>query len=109
MEQLNPETPGLVIEQAVDVDGDPLVTLRGELDMTCADAFREVVEKVLVQRPTRLVFEVTDLRFIDSSGIAVLILASNNVDEVELHHSQPIVRRVVELTGLSGTLRMIPS
>jgi hypothetical protein len=28
---------------------------------------------------------------------------------VELHHTQPIVSRIVELTGLSDTLRIIPS
>jgi anti-anti-sigma factor len=47
--------------------------------------------------------------FIDSSGIAVLVRAANHVDTVELHNTQPIVSRIVELTGLSDTLRIVPS
>ncbi|MGO9341573.1 MAG: STAS domain-containing protein, partial [Acidimicrobiales bacterium] len=70
---------------------------------------RDALSSILASRPERLVFELGDLVFIDSSGIAALVLASNNVETVELHHTQPIVSRIVELTGLSDTLRIIPS
>lgn len=109
MEHIDPETPRLQIERATDENGNPLITLRGELDIASADTFRETVTDVLAERPERLVFELGELSFMDSSGIAVLVQASNGVAEVELHHAQPIVRRVVELTGLSGALRLIPS
>jgi anti-sigma B factor antagonist len=109
MEQLDQNKPPLAIELSTDEHGDPLIRLRGELDIASADTLRETVSSVLATAPNRLVFELDELLFIDSSGIAVLVLASNNVDKVELHHAQPIVTRVVELTGLSGTLRIVES
>jgi len=101
--------PRLAIEQSADEDGNPVIVLRGELDISSADTVRETLSSVLASRPERLVFELGELAFIDSSGIAVLVLASNNVDAVELHHTQPIVSRIVELTGLTDTLRIVAS
>jgi anti-anti-sigma factor len=98
----------LSIERTADEDGDPVIVLRGELDISSADAVRQTLSGVLDSRPERLVFELGELVFIDSSGIAVLVLASNSVETVELHHTQQIVSRIVELTGLSGTLRIVP-
>ncbi len=109
MEQLDNDAPRLAIEQSTAADGDPVIRLRGELDISSADLLRETVSGVLAERPKRLVIELGDLTFIDSSGIAVLVLASNKIAEVELHHAQPIVRRVIELTGLSDTLRIVAS
>ncbi len=104
---LDQSEPRLAIEQTTDEDGDPVIVLRGELDISSADTVRETLSGVLESRPKRLVFELGELVFIDSSGIAVLVLASNSVETVELHHTQPIVSRIVELTGLSGTLRVV--
>ncbi len=107
--ELDQSKPRLAIEQTENGDGNPVIVLRGELDISSADAVRDALSSILASRPERLVFELGDLVFIDSSGIAALVLASNNVETVELHHTQPIVSRIVELTGLSDTLRIIPS
>jgi anti-sigma B factor antagonist len=107
--ELDQSEPRLAIEQTADEDGSPVIVLRGELDISSADTVREALTGVLDSRPERLVFELGELVFIDSSGIAVLVLAANHVDTVELHNTQPIVSRIVELTGLSDTLRIVPS
>lgn len=109
MEQLEREKPGLVIEQAADEAGDPRLKLAGELDMASAETLRQAVDSVLAGNPKRIVFELGELVFMDSSGIAVLVHASNNVDKVELRNTQPIVRRVVEVAGLAGILWLDPS
>ena len=109
MEQLEREKPGLGIEQATDEVGDPLLKLAGELDMASAETLRETVDRVLANSPRRIVFEISELEFMDSSGIAVLISASNNVEKVELRNAQPIVRRVVEVAGLTAILWLEPS
>jgi anti-anti-sigma factor len=109
MEQLEREEPRLAIERATDAGGDPLVKLSGELDMASAETLRETVDSILGEHPQRIVFELSQLTFMDSSGIAILILASNNVERVELLNPQTIVRRVIEVAGLTGILWLDPS
>jgi anti-sigma B factor antagonist len=45
----------------------------GRLDMAHAGAFREEVQKLLQTGPTRLVLDLGQVSFIDSSGLAALI------------------------------------
>jgi len=40
----------------------------------------------------------------DSSGIALLIEVSNRVGSVQIRNATPIVRRVLEVTGLADAL-----
>ena len=56
----------------------------------------------------RLAFDVAELKFMDSSGIALLVSAARQVRQVELRHPTPIVRRLIELTGLTELLLMVP-
>jgi anti-anti-sigma factor len=51
-----------------------------------------------------LIFDLSRLRFMDSAGIAVLIGAAAKVKAVHLRDPSPIVRRVIEVTGLSDVL-----
>ena len=108
MDELDTHDATLEVAQTVDVSGDCVVTLKGELDLSNASSFRTTVDGVLASKPRRLVFDVEELGFLDSSGIAVLVHAANNVDEVVLHHPSTIIRRIVEATGLSGVLRLDP-
>jgi anti-sigma B factor antagonist len=111
MEQLDPKDPNdqrFASEQSVDSNGDPVLKLRGELDMMSAVPLRETVEKIAAQHCDRLVFDLSDLEFMDSSGIAVLVYAANNVGTVSLHNASPIIRRIVEATGLTDFLLLDP-
>jgi anti-sigma B factor antagonist len=104
MEEIETNETGLSIEHAVDGAGDPMLVLNGELDISTADAFREAVARVVEGKPARLVFELSQLTFMDSSGIAVMVYAANNVGVIELRHASTIIRRVVEATGLAEIL-----
>jgi anti-anti-sigma regulatory factor len=44
----------------------------------------------------------------DSAGIAVLIVAAADVEVIELRNLSPIVRRVVEATGLTTIFQVQP-
>jgi anti-anti-sigma factor len=98
----------IAIDAAVDASGVTIVTLSGELDSSNVDALETVVNPILAQSPERLAFQATDLRFIDSAGIAVLIRAAATVPTVELRDPSAIVRRVIEITALSDILRVQP-
>jgi anti-anti-sigma factor len=108
MEELETDKTDLVIRQVTDPAGDSVVELSGEIDISNADAFREALEFIVEAKPKRLVFDLSQLTFMDSSGIAVMVFAANNVAAVELRDTPPIIRRVIESTGLTEILRMNP-
>jgi STAS domain. len=64
------------------------------------------LEGVFAERPSRLVFDLSALNFIDSSGIAVLLRAVEKTDQLELRNPSTIVRRVIVATGLADVLRV---
>jgi anti-sigma B factor antagonist len=100
----NEHAAQIAIDTAVDETGAPVVTLSGELDSSNAASLDATVAALTASRPERLIFDMSDLRFMDSAGIAVLIGAASKVDSVRLRNPSRIVRRVVEVTGLTGVL-----
>jgi anti-sigma B factor antagonist len=87
-------------------DGTPVISLSGELDLTNAERVRSVIGDTLSRETERLVFEMSGVEFMDSSGIALLASTVRKVKEVELRNPTFIVRRLVELTGLAEILRI---
>jgi|HubBroStandDraft_1064217.scaffolds.fasta_scaffold1065071_1 anti-sigma B factor antagonist len=106
MDELETSEAHLVIDVSSDSSPAQKITLSGELDISNADAFRSKVEEVVAANPPRLIFDLTELTFMDSSGIAVMVYAANNIDSIELQNPSEIIRRVVEATGLTEILRI---
>jgi anti-sigma B factor antagonist len=104
--EVGPE--GLQIQSGRGPDGEPLITVTGELDLMGADALRQAIAAALQSGRDRLALDLSGLRFIDSAGLAVLIEAASRVETVELRSPSDAVRRAVELTGLTDVLRMVP-
>lgn len=91
--------------KAISQTADEIVLeLGGELDLSTVSDLADTLDQLLVQPPATLVFELRQLRFIDSSGLALLITTTRRVQRVELRYPTNHVRRVIELAGLSGTL-----
>lgn len=84
------------------------VTVSGELDITNIDALASAVAPALEREPARLVIEVGDLRFADSSAIALWVQWATAVPDMELRDVPPLLRRVVDSMGLSDTLNVSP-
>ena len=89
--EVRPEAMGVVI------------TVSGHVDASNADSLRTAVASAAEEHPRRIVFDVSRLWFIDSSGLAVLLNVAATVDVV-LRNPSPAVRRVVELSGLTTVL-----
>jgi anti-sigma B factor antagonist len=89
------------IETLEDDAGTPIIRIAGEVDMSNAALVGEAVDVVVVRRPERIVFDLGDLEFMDSSGLAMLLNVAAQIDTVELRSPLPLLRRVIELTGLS--------
>ena len=98
----------VVVEQLAGPDDALVLKVTGEVDLSSVDSLRAKVEQGLQQQPSKVVFELSDLRFMDSSGIALMLTVAVQVAAFELHNPTPMVRRVVELSGLTTTLRITP-
>ncbi len=107
---------GLSVDSAPDMsfdvveDNDRTVTVNvsGELDITNIDALASGVAPALGREPTRLVVAVRNLRFADSSAIALWVQWATSVPEIELRDASAFLRRVVESMGLTETLSVAP-
>lgn len=86
-----------------DEGGVDLVICSGELDLVSAERLHAALEGA---RGSRLVIDLTDVSFIDSTGLSILIMASRKYPDGELRICGPSreVRRVFEVTGFAELL-----
>jgi anti-anti-sigma factor len=102
-----PETP-LTVETIMEAPDMPVVVLGGELDSSNAGILEERIAPLTTPPPACIAFDLADLRFMDSAGIAVLIATAAHVPVVEVRNPSAILRRVLEASGLSSVLRIAP-
>ncbi|HXS33972.1 MAG TPA: STAS domain-containing protein [Solirubrobacterales bacterium] len=85
-----------------------VISLCGELDLANAGTAETALEASLAETASRVVIDMRELEFIDSTGIALLVAALGNNDGDErvcfIPSAAPAVTRVLELTGLSERL-----
>jgi anti-anti-sigma factor len=84
------------------------VTLRGELDVANVDSADAAVAPIIAGGIKRLVLDVSELRFADSSAIALWVRWSTAVDDLELRDPSALLRKVISSMGLSERLRLVP-
>ena len=87
-----------------DADGVPTIKLSGEIDMANVDSLRRLIEPVVARAPECVIFDLAALKFMDSSGIALLLQVSAKAGAVRLRDPSPLVRRMIDATGLSDVL-----
>jgi anti-sigma B factor antagonist len=88
--------------------GTPVVSLSGELDLTNIEPVRSSIGAVLTAGTERLVVELSGLAFMDSSGLALLASFARKIPEIEVRDPTPIVRRLIDLSGLAAILNVSP-
>jgi anti-sigma B factor antagonist len=86
--------------------GVAVVSVSGELDVSNAETLESAIDEVCEAGPQELVFDLRELSFMDSAGIAVLLGGAQRVPRVRLRDPTPAVRRVIEVTGLTTVLRL---
>lgn len=79
-----------------------VVVLTGEVDATNSDELYGVLESVVLQHPRLLVVDLTELGFMDSTGLRMLLRSSRELDQqggvLALAAPQAPVARVLQLT-----------
>ena len=81
------------------------VRLLGELDMSTATQLRDELTRVTSDGARHVVVDLSDLAFIDSTGLSVLIGGLKRLrqdgGDMALRSPTPGTRRVLEITGLT--------
>jgi anti-sigma B factor antagonist len=85
-----------------------VVTVGGELDLDAAPELRATIDQALADGFSKLVVDLGDVTFIDSTGIGVLVGALKRLGRaggrLELVCSEPNLLRIFEITGLDQQL-----
>jgi anti-sigma B factor antagonist len=103
---MSEEADTIEINVTTGADGVPVIALRGELDFATAPVADASLAPVLAEQPKRVVFDLTGVTFLDSSGIAVLVRSAQLAGTVAVRNPSTVVRRVIECTGLEETLHI---
>lgn len=98
------------------VGGIRLLEVNGELDLSTATQLEGPLEEAVDSPSAAVLIDLTDCTFIDSTGIALIVRAWQRVDAaagnggeggVVLCCQNEQVRRVLEVTGLEHSLRVL--
>ena len=105
--------PDLIISTTLHESGQVL-TLDGEIDMATEGRFQEAVTAALTTQPFgRVVLDCANLRFIDSSGLRVLIRAHKAAKEQQallvIAAPLPRVMQTLRVTSLDTRIPVFPS
>lgn len=108
-EPLMASFPHLTISVTDDRHGDPVLVLAGDLDVASRDDLLTVLGSLLDGRgPLTVTLDLARVGFVDCSGLTVLIWAYQQLSarngRLICTGAQPVVRRIVRLTGLDGYL-----
>lgn len=88
--------------QATKVGDVHVAVLRGELDLDTAEGLSDWLVEMA---SSPVVVDMSELSFMDSSGITALVIAKNrlaaNGDDLILARPHPFVKRVLETVGMA--------
>jgi anti-anti-sigma factor len=87
------------------------IVLRGELDISTAGGLEEHLRRVEAERPELLVIDLSQLAFMDSTGLRLLISADQRAREdgrrLVLVRGNEMIQRVLRLTRLDERLEIV--
>ena len=98
----------------IEIDGDAShrrVRLEGECDIGSAPALRETLRPLVPPEVSELVIDVSNLDFIDSTGLGVIVGALRRMREgggdLSLAGAHGVVLRVLEVTKLDQAIPLV--
>jgi anti-sigma B factor antagonist len=90
-----------------------VLSLEGDLDLHVSLAVTESLNAVIKQKPERIVIDLSRATYIDSAGMAALILAMQEVEgyggKFFLSGLQETLRSIFEISRLDRTFRIFPN
>jgi anti-anti-sigma factor len=88
-----------------------IVALEGEIDLALVPEAERKIAEAEAGEPSRLVIDLSEVTFMDSSGLRVLLTAHRRAEEAgrsfALVKGSDTVNRLLEVTGLSERLEVL--
>lgn len=100
------------ITKRQETDGIKVITLKGKLDVTTSPSLEEVFNMEIQSDRDRIIIDMTNLSFITSGGIRVLLIGAKKVHpqgRFVLCNLQDTVQDIMNLSGLAAILEVVPS
>jgi anti-sigma B factor antagonist len=88
--------------------GTPTIRIAGELDMSNVAGVEAEIGRLRAEMAAPPAFELSDLEFIDSSGLAMFLRLFDATGPVHILGASDAVRLVIDSTGLGDVLRVEP-
>jgi len=86
-----------------------VITLAGDLDITNRAVLAEQLSQALAQQPTRLVYDLTEVPYVDGGTLYLLMQAARRTGhEPVLMCPSPLVTRLLHVTGLETECAITP-
>jgi anti-anti-sigma factor len=95
---------GLRVSESI--QGRLTVYLSGEYDIAAITPLEADIEALLGREADVVVVDMSDLTFMDTSGVAVLLRIANHFGPIEIRNPSSLVCRSIQALGLSERLRM---
>lgn len=108
-----PPPPVHAVERIADgvPAGAALIALAGELDLAASPDFRRALETALEEQPGRVVLDLAETAFLDSTMLKELLRAKAEVSDaggtLVLAGLQPPVRRLLDLTRTAALFTIV--
>ena len=95
------------LDQAVAVD------ISGDVDLHRSPALRATLAKLIDENPPRLILNLTEVGYMDSSGVATLVEALQRIQRkqgrLQMHSLKPRVRSIFEIARLETIFEIYSS
>jgi anti-anti-sigma factor len=97
-----------------EVEGGVRITVTGEIDMDNAARVEQQILAAISNQLTNVILDLGGLDYIDSAGLRVLFTLGSRLDTLQIVLELIVppgspIRRVIDLCGLSGTIRIASS
>jgi anti-sigma B factor antagonist len=90
-----------------------VVSVRGEIDLFTAPEFKQRINAAIEAGTRRVVVDLAEASFIDSSSLGILISAHKRLrmrgDALIVTCDVPAILNTFSITGLDGVLELVPS
>ena len=89
-------------------NGTAVVSVRGDLDLYTAPRLWETIDQAIAEVPRQLVVDLSSVRFVDSTGLSVLVRAQKRLRPIEgnvvVRGANERVSMTLQLTKLNTVL-----
>jgi anti-anti-sigma factor len=97
----------------LEVDGKVVLGVRGRIDATTAELFKQALLGTVGDQPVRLVIDFAEVQFISSIGLRMLVVVAKRVVAVRgkllFCGMNGPVRQVFDLAGFASVAPLLPS